>query len=107
MLTNVTELLALIISVIACIISFVFVRTKVSKNQTRTAWSLVYTCMIIMCVGMIAQIVLTKPLNLEPVYFEYITYVGNAFLPVAFFFAATIFANTRISFKKRYILLFI
>lgn len=107
MLTNVTELVALIISVIACIISLVFVRTKVSKSQTRTAWSLVYICMIIMCVGMIAQITLAKPLNIEPVYFEYIAYVGNAFLAVAFFFAATIFANTRISFKKRYILLFI
>ena len=107
MLTNLTELIGLIISTIACIISFLFVRTKVSKGQTRIAWSLVYICMIIMCLGMIGQIILAEPLNIEPIYFEYITYVGNAFLSVAFFFAATIFANTKISFKKRYILLFI
>ena len=107
MLTNVTALIALIVSVIACTISFIFVRTKVSKSQTRTAWSCVYTCMIIMCLGMIAQIALAKPLNIEPIYFEYITYIGNSFLSVAFFFAANIFANTKISFKKRYILLFI
>ena len=107
MLTNVTTLMALIISLIACIISFTFVRTKVSKSQTRTAWSFVYVSMIIMCSGMIAQIALTEKLKIEPVYFEYITYVGNAFLSVAFYFAAIIFANTKISFKKRYILLFV
>ena len=107
MLTNGVEFIALTISVIACIISYVFVRTKVAKSQTRTAWSCVYICMIIMCLGMIAQIALAKPLNIKPVYFEYITYIGNAFLPVAVFFAVITFINTRIKFKDKYLLLFI
>ena len=107
MLTNVTELVALIISVIACIISFTFVKVKASKSQMRTAWMMVYICMIIMCVGMIGQITLSNLLNIEPIYFEYITYLGNAFLPVALFFAAITFTNTKIAFKLKYLLLFI
>ena len=107
MLTNVTELVALIISVIAGIVSFVFVKAKAAKGQMRTAWMLVYICMIIMCMGMIGQIILSKPLNIPPVYFEYITYIGNTFLSVALFFAVTTFINTRITFKKKYLLLFV
>ena len=64
MLTNVIELVALIISVIACVISFAFVKVKASKGQMRTAWMLVYICMIIMCLGMIGQITLSGPLNI-------------------------------------------
>lgn len=107
MLTNVTELVALIISVIACIVSFVFVKVNGPKGQMRTAWMMVYICMIIMCMGMIGQITLSKPLNIEPIYFEYITYLGNAFLSIALFFAVITFTNTKIAFKKKYLLLFI
>ena len=107
MLTDIATLIALIISMVACAISFTFVRKKAPKSQTRTAWSCVYICMIVMCLAMIAQISLSEVLGIEPVYFEYIAYIGNAFLSVAFYFAAIIFANTKISFKKRYLLLFI
>jgi len=106
MLTNVTELVALIISLIACTISLRFVKSKISKSQIRTAWISVYICMIIMCLGTILQIVLSKPLNIDPVYFEYITYIGNSFLPVALFLAVITFTNTKISLSKRYTLLF-
>ena len=107
MLTNVVELIALIVSVIACIISFVFVKAKATKGQIRTAWMMVYICMIIMCSGMIGQIILSTPLNIPPIYFEYITYIGNSFLSVAVFFAVITFINTKIKFKNKYLLLFI
>lgn len=107
MLTNVVELIALIVSVIACIISFVFVKVKVPRGQLRTAWMMVYICMIIMCAGMIGQIILSEPLNISPIYFEYITYIGNSFLSVAVFFAVITFINTKIKFKNKHLLLFI
>jgi PAS domain S-box-containing protein len=107
MLTNVVELIALIVSVIACIISFVFVKIKATKGQIRTAWMMVYICMIIMCSGMIGQITLSELLNIPPIYFEYITYIGNGFLSVAVFFAVITFINTKITFKKKYLLLFV
>lgn len=107
MLTNKVELIALIISLIACSVSAIIIRRKVSKSQTKTVWLIIYACMIISCLGTILQITLSKPLNIEPIYFEYFTYIGNVFLSVSIFFAALIFANTKITFKKRYILLFI
>ena len=107
MLTNIGEAIALIISVVACIISFILIIKKVEKSQLRKSWLIVNTCMIIMCLGMISQIFLSKPLNISPIYFEYITYLGNAFLSVGLFFTALIYANTKITFKKRYFLLFI
>lgn len=107
MLTNVTELVALIISVLACTISFILVKKRGTKNQMRIAWMMVYICMIIMCSGMIAQITLSKPLNIKPIYFEYGTYIGNCFLPVTLFFGTITFINTKIPFKKKYLLLLV
>ncbi len=107
MLTNIGEAIALIIAIIACIVSFILIIKKVEKSQLRKAWLLVNTSMIIVCIGMISQIFLSKPLNIQPIYFEYLTYLGNVFLSVGLFFTALIYANTKITFKKRYILLFI
>jgi len=107
MLTNVTELVSLIISLIACLISVRVIHVKIGKSQIRTSWMWVYICMIIMCIGTISQIVLSIPLNVEPVYFEYITYIGNSFLSLALFLAVNAFINTKISLKKRHIILFI
>ena len=53
------------------------------------------------------QITLAEPLNIEPVYFDYFVYIGACFVPVTVFFIGLIFANTKITFKKRYLLLFI
>ena len=91
MLTNTLELVLLIISLIACIISFIIVKFKTSKSQTRTIWLLIYICMIVSCIGTISQITLSNVLNIDPIYFEYFTYIGNAFLSVSIFFAALIF----------------
>ena len=107
MLTNATELILLIISVLACTISFIMVKKRGTKNQMRIAWMMVYICMIIMCSGMIAQITLSKLLNIKPIYFEYVTYIGNCFLPVALFFGTITFINTKIPFKKKYLLLLV
>ena len=53
------------------------------------------------------QITLSKPLNIEPIYFDYFIYIAICFIPVAVFFMGLIYANTKIEFKKRYLLLFI
>ena len=40
MSTNVIEFVGLIVSILVCMVSLVFVRTKVVKSQTRTATKL-------------------------------------------------------------------
>ena len=45
--------------------------------------------------------------KINPMYFEYFSYIGVCFLPIAFFFMALIFSRTKIKFEKKYCLLFI
>lgn len=107
MLANVPELIALIIAMIVSIISLMVIKTKIKKSQLKTAFMRMYMCMIIMCIGPISQIIFADILNINPVYFEYFTYIGNCFLPVAFLFVGLIFANRKIKSNKKYGLLFI
>ena len=45
--------------------------------------------------------------NIKPIIFDYFAYIGICFLPVSMFFTGLIFVNTKIKFKKSYLLLFI
>ena len=68
-----------------------------------------FTCalslLILWSIALIMQITLANPLNIEPIYFDYIVYIGACFVPVTVFFIGLIYANTKIKFKKKYLLL--
>src|SRR5699024_8528345 len=42
-----------------------------------------------------------------PIYFDYFVYIGTCFLPIAFLAFGLTFAKTKITFTKKYLLLFI
>lgn len=107
MLTNVADLVALIIAMVVSIISLLIIKNKIKKSQLKTAFMRMYICMIIMCMGPILQILFADKLNIKPIYFEYFTYIGNCLLPVAFLFVGIIFSKTKIKSSKKYGLLFI
>lgn len=50
---------------------------------------------------------LSEPLGIPPIYFDYFSYIGACFIPVVIYFVSLIFANTKIVFKKKYLLLFV
>lgn len=62
---------------------------------------------LIISIGVLIQSIFSYYLNINPMYFENIIYVGTCFLPVSILFTGLIFANTKINFKKWYSLLFI
>ncbi len=64
-------------------------------------------CVLVICLGVIFQDILSKNFNWNPWNFEKFIYIGTCFLPVAIFFTGLIFAKTKITFKKRYLLFFI
>lgn len=107
MLASTNQLIALIIALISCIISAKVIKSKIQKSQTKTIWLLVHICMIIICMGTIAQITLSNKLNINPVYFEYFIYIGNVFLSLTLFLGALVLTNTKISITQKYALLFI
>ena len=107
LLTEPSTLIALLLSDLICIIVFFIVKKRIKTNQIKIAFLALDFAMIICCTFLSLQIMLSKPLNIEPIYFDYIVYIGNCLLPLSFFFLGIIFYHSKIKLTKKYILLFI
>ena len=102
-----TILSLLIVTIIANISLLAIIEKSLNKSQIRTIFLFNLGCLLICTIGQASQIVFSNTLGIEPIYFDYIVYIGTCFLPVSVFFTGLIFSNTKIKFKKRYLLLFI
>ena len=107
LLTDPITLIALILSDLICIITFNIVKKRIKRNQLKTAFLALDFAMIICCTFLSLQIMLSRPLNIEPIYFDYIVYIGNCILPISFFFLGIIFYHSKIKLTNKYILLVI
>ena len=107
MITDSKTLIALIIATIVNILLILYLTKAKRKNQLSKAFICALILLVLWLIGLIMQITLSKPLNIEPIYFDYFVYVGACLVPIAVFFIGLIFANTKIVFKKKYLLLFI
>ena len=98
-----------IMSVLLCIILFllIYILKKIPKSQIQQVFAVNLILIFESCFFVLLQLLFSEPLHIPPVYFDYLAYIGCCFLPVSTFFTAIIFANTKIKFKKSYILLFI
>ena len=106
-MTKDQTLISLVITTIINAFLIVHLSKKKSKNQLNKVFILALSLLILWSIGLIAQITLSGPLNIEPIYFDYFVYIGACLVPVAVFFMGLIYANTKIEFKKRYLLLFV
>ena len=106
-LTGTAALVALIISTLLLIILLVVNLKVKKKKQVNWCFIAIITCLLICCVGQTLSIICPPILHIEPIYFDYIVYIGTCFMPLAFFFFGLTFAQTKIKFKKKYLLLFI
>ena len=102
-----TEFILLIISTLSIILLMGNIRRKKPVSQLQNVFATVLLTVLIISVGVIAQLVCTSFFNIEPIYFENFIYIGTCILPVALFFVSIIFRDTKIRFKKRYLLLFV
>ncbi len=107
MIADKTTLIALIATTIINILLTVYLSKEKKNNQLKKIFILSLSILIFWTMVLIMQITLSKPLNIEPIYFDYFIYIAICFIPVAVFFMGLIYANTKIEFKKRYLLLFI
>lgn len=100
-----TAIISLILFILAGLI--IYIVKKIPYNQIQQ----VFVCNLVLvfeaCFFVLMQILFSQKLNIEPIYFDYLAYIGCCFMPVSVFFTALVFANTKIKFKKWYILLFI
>ena len=107
LLTNSLTLIALIFSDLICIFTFLIVKKSIKPNQLKTAFLYLAFAMIICCTFLTLQIMFSNILDIKPIYFDYIVYIGNCILPLSFFFLGIIFYYSKIKLTKKYYLLFI
>lgn len=100
-------LFLLILSALSIVITLIYVLRTKGRSQLKTIFCVDLICVLVICLGVIFQDILSKNFNWNPWNFEKFIYIGTYFLPVAIFFTGLIFAKTKITFKKKYLLFFI
>lgn len=100
-------LFLLILSALSIVITLIYVLRTKGRSQLKTIFCVDLICVLVICLGVIFQDILSKNFNWNPWNFEKFIYIGTCFLPVAIYFTGLIFAKTKITFKKRYLLFFI
>ena len=104
-----TLLIALSISVmlVRYMLRYINKHKKKSNKITLTFFSFLFSCMLIWNLGVLLQALFSKPLNISPIYFEYIIYIGVVFLPVFLYFTARSFTDSTFRLKRYHYTLFI
>lgn len=84
-----------------------FITKKVQNSQLSNVFKMNLVFILIWNISLTFQILFSERLGINPIYFDYIAYIGICFLPISVFFTGLIFIKTKITFKKSYLLLFI
>lgn len=100
-------LFLLMLSALSIVITLIHVLRTKGRSQLKTIFCVDLICVLVICLGVIFQDILSKYFSWNPWNFENFIYIGTCFLPVAIFFTGLIFAKTKITFKKKYLLFFI
>lgn len=97
----------LFISILLSIFLLVYLIMRKKKTQLYVIFIIDLILTLIISIGVLLQSIFSNYFSINPLIFENFIYVGTCFLPVSLFFTGLIFVNTKISFKKTYLLLFI
>ena len=93
---------------IVLLLFFRYLMKKKNKNQLEEIFIVIIGLMMIWQIPLILQIIGANFFDFEnPIIFDYITYIGICFLPVAVFIMSLIFSRTKITITPKYYLLFI
>lgn len=91
------------------LITLIFVLNKFkTKTQKRLTilFNCVFSCQLIWNICLLLQILLAEPLHIQPIYFDYFTYIGVVLLPVFLYLASQVFTKPNFKIKKYHLLLF-
>ena len=103
-----TSLSNIIILIIICLFMNVLINFSLkNKKQSDIKKSFAYICilMLIWILGLILQATLSIKLNIPPIYFDYIVYIGTCLIPVAFYYFAKTFSNTKYKLNKKLLII--
>ena len=97
----------LVLSTLLTVVMFVYISCQKDRKQLHIVFCLNLFCSLIISVGVLCQAVCNYFFSIPSIWFENIIYIGTCFLPLTVFFTSLIFTNTKITFKKSYLLLLV
>ena len=98
-------LIVLVFSLVLLLSLFIYLLNRKNKKQLEKVFLLTFALLMFWIICCIIQILCIKRNNINPLFFDYFTYISVCFLPVVLFFMALTFARTKIAFKPKYFLL--
>ncbi len=101
------ETIGLIISCILSLALITYLGLQKKKNQLQNMFIIDSGLTFLWSALLIAQKYFCTYHNVDPIIFEWFVYICAAFMPVAILFTSLVFANTKLTFKKKYIIFFI
>lgn len=107
MLASKQTILFLSITCFIFLLLIFFLSRKKNKNQTHKLFICLCSLLALWLIELILQAVLSKPLGINPIYFDYFVYINTCLLPVIFLLLSISFTDTKFKFNKRYFSLFI
>ena len=99
MIASKITLIELIITCIINIILIAYLAKGKKKNQLQKVFICALSILVFWTIGLIMQITLSKPLHIEPIYFDYFIYIAICTIPIVVYFMGLIYENTKIEFK--------
>jgi len=97
----------LVLSTLLTVVMFVYISCQKDRKQLHNVFCLNLFCSLTISVGVLCQAVCNYFFSIPSIWFENIIYIGTCFLPLTVFFTSLIFTNTKITFKKSYLLLLV
>ncbi len=101
------ETIGLVISCILSLAMALYLLRVKKKTQLQTVFIINSILVFGWCALLLAQKYFCANFEIYPIVFEWFIYIFACLLPVSILFTGIIFANTKIEFKKKYILIFI
>ena len=97
----------LLISILLTVDLFIYISKQKKNKQLNRVFLLNLVCTLIISIGVLCQYICSSLYDVPAILFENFIYIGTCFLPISIYFTGLTFTNTKIKFKKRYLLLFI
>ena len=95
------------ISIVLLIFMMYYLKKSKSKKRIVKLFYAIFSLMLIWDSCLFLQYLFADKLNISPIYFDYITYIGIMFLPIFLYLTAQSFAKPKFQIKNYHKLLFV
>ena len=102
------EEILLTIAILVSVVLVIVMKLNLKRNKLSNVMSVLFICLIIWCFGLLLQKAsLAFSLNVKPIYFDYITYIGTCILFPTLIVLSFYYNDNNIKFNKKWFLLYI